>query len=359
MDAYFCHLKIDEQYMQRCLQLAAMGAGQVAPNPMVGAVLVYEDRIIGEGFHKKCGEAHAEVNCINSVADADKKFIGLSTLYVSLEPCAHFGKTPPCADLIIKNKIPTVVIGCRDSFETVAGKGIERLKAAGIKVLAGILENACLELNKRFFTFHKKKRPYIILKWAQSHDGIIAAPDGERTFISNEFTNRLVHKWRFEEAAILVGTNTALQDDPALTTRLWPGKNPVRLVIDTDLKLPLHLKLFDGNTKTIVFNYIKQADAENLVYHQLKKEENILTQIPAALYSLNIQSVIVEGGTKLLQSFIDPGLWDEARVITNKHLTIGNGLHAPFIKNHAPAGEQKIGTDIISFYENEKNTITP
>jgi diaminohydroxyphosphoribosylaminopyrimidine deaminase/5-amino-6-(5-phosphoribosylamino)uracil reductase len=365
MDAYFCHLKIDEQYMQRCLQLAAMAAGQVAPNPMVGAVLVYDDRIIGEGYHKKLGEAHAEVNCINSVAETDKNFIAASTMYVSLEPCVHFGKTPPCADLIIKNKIPKVVLGCRDSFEAVAGKGIERLKAAGIEVLVGILENECLELNKRFFVFHEKKRPYIILKWAQSSDGMIAAPlnppEGgslehtiaRRLLISNEFTNRLVHKWRAEEEAILVGTNTALLDDPSLTARLWPGKNPVRLVIDTDLKLPLHLKLFDGNTKTIVFNYVKRAEAENLVYHQLKKGEDILAQIAASVYSLNIQSVMVEGGAKLLQSFIDGGLWDEARVISNGQLIIGSGLHAPHLKNHSLTEEQKIGTDTISFFKNE------
>ena len=353
MDAYFCSLKIHESYMQRCLQLAAISAGQVAPNPMVGAVLVYDKKIIGEGYHEKFGEAHAEVNCINSVAEADKKFIEASALYVSLEPCAHFGKTPPCADLIIKHKIPHVVIGCRDSFEAVAGKGIERLKAAGTAVVVGVLEKECLELNKRFFVFHKKKRPYIILKWAQSSDGMIAAPDGERTFISNEFTNRLVHKWRAEEAAILVGTNTALQDDPALTARLWPGKNPVRLVIDKDLKLPDHLKLFDGNTKTIVFNYKKDAEKTNLLYYQLKKEEDILTQIAAALYSLNIQSVIVEGGTKLLQSFIDAGLWDEARVISNGQLIIGNGINAPHLKDHIQAEEQKIGTDTISFFKNE------
>ena len=329
-----------------------MGAGRVAPNPMVGAVLVFKDRVIGEGYHKKFGEAHAEVNCINSVAEADKKYIGESTMYVSLEPCAHFGKTPPCADLIIKNKIPNVVIGCRDSFEAVAGKGIERLKAAGTEVVVGILEKECLELNRRFFTFHEKKRPYIILKWAQSNDAMIAALDGARTFISNEFTNRLVHKWRTEEAAILVGTNTALLDDPALTTRLWPGNDPVRLVIDKDLKLPGHLKLFDGTVKTIVFNYVKQAEEENLVYYQLKKEENILTQIATGLYSMNIQSLMVEGGAKLLQSFIDEGLWDEAWVISNEQLIIGNGLNAPVLKSNKLYHEKKIQNDTISFFRN-------
>ena len=341
--------------MQRCLQLAAMGAGQVAPNPMVGAVLVYAGRIIGEGYHQKFGEAHAEVNCINSVADADKKFIPHSTMYVSLEPCAHFGKTPPCTDLIIKNKIQEVVIGCRDSFAEVDGKGIEKLKNEGINVTVGVLENECIELNKRFFTFHEKQRPFIILKWAQSSDVKIAASGVDRIFISNEFTNRLVHKWRSEEAAILVGTNTALLDDPSLTTRLWPGNNPLRLVIDKELKLPDHLKLFNDKTKTIVFNYNKQAETENLVYHQLKKEENILTQICAALYNMQIQSVIVEGGSKLLQSFIDEDLWDEARIITNLTMVIGEGLDAPVLPGGILISEKKIKNDMISVIKNKSN----
>ena len=354
MDAYFCSLNIHEQYMQRCLQLAALGAGLVAPNPMVGAVLVYDNRIIGQGYHEKFGEAHAEVNCINSVAEADKNFIGQSTLYVSLEPCAHFGKTPPCADLIIENEIPNVIIGCSDIFEKVAGKGIEKLKAAGVHVTVDILKTECLELNKRFFIFHKKKRPYIILKWAQSSDGKIGGTNGERIFISNEFTNRLVHKWRAEEAAILVGTNTALQDDPALTARLWPGNHPVRLVIDTSLKLPLHLKLFDGTVKTILFNFSKQAEEDNLVYYKLKKEENIPKKIATALYSLNILSVIVEGGAKLLQSFIDAGFWDEARVITNSNLIIGEGLDAPVLKNSSLILQQEIKNDNIEYRKHDK-----
>ncbi len=339
--------------MQRCLQLAAMGAGQVAPNPMVGAVLVYADRIIGEGYHQKYGEAHAEVNCLNSVAEVDKELITGSTMFVSLEPCTHFGKTPPCTDLIIKNKIQEVVIGCRDSFAEVDGKGIERLKTAGINVTVGILEKECIEINKRFFTFHEKQRPYIILKWAQSSDGKIAASGVDRIFISNEFTNCLVHKWRSEEAAILVGTNTALLDNPALTARLWPGNDPVRLVIDKELKLPDHLKLFNGKTKTIVFNYNKQAETENLVYHQLKKEENILSQICAALYNMQIQSVIVEGGSKLLQSFIDEDLWDEARMITNLTMVIGEGLDAPVLPGGILISEKKIKKDMISVIKNK------
>ncbi len=341
---------VHEQYMQRCLQMAVMGAGNVAPNPMVGAVLVYNDRIIGEGYHQKYGEAHAEVNCINSVIEADRNLITKSTMYVSLEPCAHFGKTPPCTNLIIENKIPNVVIGCRDSFALVNGKGIEKLNAAGINVTLGILEKECLELNKRFFTFHEKQRPYIILKWAQSSDNKISVPGSNRIFISNEFSNRLVHKWRSEEAAILVGTNTALLDDPALIPRLWPGNNPVRLVIDKELKLPGSLKLFDGSVKTIVFTYLEKDDNEFLNYHQLKKDKNMLSQILAALYEQQIQSVIVEGGAKLLQSFIDEELWDEARVITNEQLKIGNGLAAPHLRKYIQLTEERVDSDVIYFY---------
>ncbi|MEP7255392.1 MAG: bifunctional diaminohydroxyphosphoribosylaminopyrimidine deaminase/5-amino-6-(5-phosphoribosylamino)uracil reductase RibD [Ferruginibacter sp.] len=339
-----------EQYMQRCLQLAEMGAGHVAPNPMVGAVLVCNDRIIGEGYHQQYGKVHAEVNCISSVNEEDKQYIFKSTLYVSLEPCAHFGKTPPCADLIIENKIPNVVIGCGDSFAAVNGKGIEKLKAAGINVVVGILEKECLELNKRFFTFHNLKRPYIILKWAQSSDGKIAGENSSRVMISNEFSNRLVHKWRSEEAAILVGTNTALMDDPSLTTRLWPGNSPVRLVIDKELKLPTHLKLFEKTVKTIVFNYLKDEDDGLLLYYKLSKKKNILTQIVSILYEQQIQSVIVEGGAKLLQSFIDAGLWDEARVICNEQLIIGNGLAAPVLKDEVLLIKEKVDSDIIHSY---------
>jgi diaminohydroxyphosphoribosylaminopyrimidine deaminase/5-amino-6-(5-phosphoribosylamino)uracil reductase len=352
--------------MQRCLQLAAMGAGAVAPNPMVGAVLVYNDRIIGEGYHQKYGEAHAEVNCINSVAEADKAFIKKSTLYVSLEPCAHFGKTPPCADLIINNKIPNVVIGCRDSFAAVNGRGMERLKAAGVEVIFGILENECLELNKRFFTFHEKQRPYIILKWAQSSDGKMAAPlnppeggtlvheAARRLLISNEFTNRLVHKWRSEEAAIMIGTKTALLDDPALTARLYTGKNPVRLVVDLNLKLPPSLQLFDGTVKTIVFSQHKQEAGEMLSFYKVDKDEAFITQILNALYKLQLQSVIIEGGAKLMQSFVDGNAWDEARVITNTDMKIGEGINAPILQHQKPVKEENIRTDCIAYFINSK-----
>ncbi len=347
--------------MQRCIQLAKLGAGQVAPKPMVGAVLVYAGRIIGEGYHQQYGEVHAEVNCINTVSKEDKPYISKSTLYVSLEPCVHFGITPPCTNLIIHNRIPNVVIGCRDSFVKVDGKGIEKLKEAGVNVIVGILEKECLELNKRFFTFHQQHRPFIILKWAQSSDGKIAGANSSRLMISNEFTNRLVHKWRSEEASILVGTNTALLDDPSLTTRLWPGKNPVRLVIDKELKLPQHLKLLDGSTETIVFNYMKKEDIGSLHYYQLNKEEDIIPQILSALYEQKVLAVMVEGGAQLLQSFIDADLWDEARVISNRlpiaiGITIGNGLKAPVLKNNTLLKEEKTDTDIISFFIKAGNT---
>jgi len=340
--------------MHRCLELAKLGAGNVAPNPMVGAVLVYEERIIGEGYHKKYGEAHAEVNCINSVSQADIHLIKKSTLYVSLEPCAHYGKTPPCSELIIVKKIPKVIVGCRDSYEEVAGKGIENLTAAGVNVTVGILEKECLELNKRFFTFHEQQRPYIILKWAQSNNHKIANADHSRVMISNEETNRLSHRWRSEEAAILVGTNTALHDDPSLTTRLWSGNNPMRLVIDLELKLPASLKLFDRKAKTIVFNIIQQDPKENITYYKINAG-NIIRQILQALYELKIQSVIIEGGAKTLQTFIDTNFWDEARVITNLELEIDNGINAPDLKGEQLSFREKIQNDTINYYINPKS----
>ncbi len=346
--------------MQRCLELAAKGTGNVAPNPMVGAVLVYDGHIIGEGWHQQYGEAHAEVNCINSVSDENKRLITSSTLYVSLEPCAHFGKTPPCADLIIQHKIPKVVIGCRDPFIEVNGKGIEKLQSAGIEVESGVMEEECKVLNKRFFTFHTQQRPYIILKWAETADGKIAPPPPEggilnsdnsnRLLISNEYSNRIVHQWRSEEAAILVGTNTALLDDPALTTRSWPGKSPIRLVLDMNLRLPNSLKIFNGEVRTIVFNMVKQDENENLLYYKLETDRNVIAQLMDALYQLKIQSVLVEGGAKLLQSFIDSGLWDEARVIKNEELIINNGLNSPILSVANKVSEQKILRDKIEIY---------
>jgi diaminohydroxyphosphoribosylaminopyrimidine deaminase / 5-amino-6-(5-phosphoribosylamino)uracil reductase len=367
--------------MLRCLKLARLGAGYTAPNPMVGAILVYEDRIIAEGWHQKYGEAHAEPNCISqAIQRGFADVLERSTLYVSLEPCAHYGKTPPCADLIIKHKIPRVIVGCRDPFKEVDGKGIEKLKVAGIAVETGVLEKECKELNKRFFTFHKQHRPFVILKWAQTDDGFIApltpigirAPEGRisenssntRLFISNEFSNRLVHKWRSEEAALLVGTNTALLDDPELTTRLWAGHSPVRLVVDMDLKLPSSLKIFNESSLTIIFNTKVHSEesvwqappfSERVVvsplYWQVKEDSSLVHQIVTALYQLKIQSVIVEGGAKLLQTFIDEGIWDEARVINNSALIINNGLPAPTLKRGSKTEEYMLGSDKIEIFK--------
>jgi diaminohydroxyphosphoribosylaminopyrimidine deaminase / 5-amino-6-(5-phosphoribosylamino)uracil reductase len=375
-------LTIQEQYMHRCLQLAKIGAGNVAPNPMVGAVLVYDGHIIGEGYHQKYGEVHAEVNCIgqaispDSYQDGQTDLISQSTLYVSLEPCAHFGKTPPCADLIIRHKIPKVVIGCHDPFKEVSGKGIEKLKAAGVEIETGIMEKECKELNKRFFVFHEQHRPYIILKWAETADGKIAAPlnppqgltfgdsASKRLHISNEYSNRLVHKWRSEEAAILVGTNTVENDDPELTTRLWPGNSPLRLVVDMNLRLPSESKVFNQAGTTIIFNTkmhseesewsapspLERAGMRSL-YYQVTQDVSLVHEITNALYQLNIQSVIVEGGARLLQSFIDEEMWDEARVISNGQLTIGKGLQAPQLMNDLKIGEQNILSDKIEIYK--------
>lgn len=340
--------------MDRCLQLALLGQGSVAPNPMVGAVLVHDGVIIGEGYHQKWGEAHAEVNCIRSVPPEYQSLIEQSTLYVSLEPCAHHGKTPPCADLIVQKKIPRVVIGSRDPFAQVAGKGIERLLAAGVKVTVGVREKECKDLNRRFFTFHTQHRPYVVLKWAQTLDRRITNGDYRRLRISNAYTNRLVHKWRSEEMAILVGTNTALFDDPELTTRLWPGANPIRLVVDMNLRLPASLKLFDGEHKTIVFNKLRHSEHINLLYYQVTEDVSVVPQILNALYQLKIQSVLVEGGAALLQTFIEENAWNEARVVTNEQLTIGQGVPAPQLKHQTIQRTEHLYSDTIHFYSNNQ-----
>ncbi len=339
--------------MHRCLQLAKLGAGNVAPNPMVGAVLVNNDRIIGEGYHQRYGEAHAEPNCIASVKNGDKHLIPDSLMYVSLEPCAHYGKTAPCSDLIIKNKIPKVVIGCRDPFKEVNGKGIEKLKAAGVKVELGILKNECEELNKRFFTFYTLHRPYIILKWAQTSNNKITGQGNNRLYITNEFTNRLVHKWRSEESAILAGTNTVALDDPELTTRLWTGNNPIRLIVDLDLRLSYSSKVFNNKSGTIVFTKIKHEETNHPFYYQVTEDVNLVHQIINALHQLKIQSVIIEGGAMLLQSFIDEEMWDEARTITNEELMISDGLKAPELNSCVKVGEQKILDDKIEIFKRQ------
>jgi diaminohydroxyphosphoribosylaminopyrimidine deaminase/5-amino-6-(5-phosphoribosylamino)uracil reductase len=345
--------------MHRCIELAKLGAGNVAPNPMVGALLVYEDKIIGEGYHRQYGLAHAEVNCISNAEKRAVHFdsgdpaalLRKSRLYVSLEPCVHFGKTPPCADLIIKKGIPEVVVGCRDPFKQVDGRGIKKLEEGGVKVHTGILEEECKRLNKRFFTFHEQHRPYIILKWAQTADGKIAGPGGRRVFITNEITNREVHKWRSEEPAIMVGPTTALMDDPSLTTRLWSGNNPVRLVLDMNLRLPNSLRIFNSEGKTIIFNTLREGEKDGLTYHKLNGSGPVIAQLAGALYDLNIQSVLVEGGARLIQSFFEAHLWDEARIITNTELEIGDGVNAPILPQGVLVNRSSVGSDTIRIFQ--------
>jgi diaminohydroxyphosphoribosylaminopyrimidine deaminase / 5-amino-6-(5-phosphoribosylamino)uracil reductase len=346
----------NELYMHRCIQLAKLGAGNVAPNPMVGAVLVYENKIIGEGYHKQFGEAHAEVNCIASVKEENKHLIKGSALYVSLEPCSHYGKTPPCSNLIIRQEIPKVFIGSKDPFKEVDGRGIQKLESAGVEVVTGILEKECTELNKRFFAFHTKQRPYLVLKWAQSADNKISGFHSKSLKISNEFTNKIVHKWRSEEAGILVGTNTINADDPLLTTRLWSGKNPVRLAVDKNLRLSQTHKVFNNDAPTIIFNFRKHSvDAEarlknQVYYYKLELEKELTEQICDACYKLNLQSILVEGGAKLLQSFIDNHLYDEVRIITNTEMQIGNGLSAPIANKLKKIFSQSIQKDNINIF---------
>ena len=327
--------------MTRCIELAQLGAGKVAPNPMVGCVIVFNGKIIGEGFHRKYGEAHAEVNAINSVKNHE--LLKESTLFVTLEPCAHFGLTPPCSDLIVEKQIPKVIIGAADSFSEVAGKGVEKLKKAGVQVEVGILEKECREINKRFFTFHEKGRPYIILKWAQTKDEFIdvertSEDYGEPTWITGDLALRLVHKIRSEEDAILVGRETAKKDNPSLSVRHWTGRNPLRLVIDRQLQLQENLNLFDGSEKTIIFNTLKNEERKNLRYVKTDDTKNTIPQILSELHQQKILSVIVEGGKQLLESFIELELWDEAHIfIGNKFF--GSGVHAPKINGKLIASE--------------------
>jgi len=338
---------IQEMYMKRCIHLALKGLGSVAPNPMVGCVIVYEGKIIGEGYHQVFGGPHAEVNAINSVEN--NELLKDSVLYVSLEPCNHHGKTPPCSDLIIKHKIPEVVIGCTDSFEKVAGKGIEKLKNTGIKVTTGVLENECRTLNKRFFTFHEKKRPYIILKWAQTQDGFISRLEQDiqnNNWITGEESKILSHQLRISEQAILIGTNTARIDNPELTARLISGKNPLRIILDKDLSLPGNLHIFDQSTPTLIINSIKNEILPNLEY--IKTEwKNVIQEILNVLYKKEITSLIIEGGAYTLNSFIAAGLWDEAMIFTgNKKFE--KGIKAPQIKSK----NQKTlnsGNDLLNF----------
>ena len=333
---YLCTcMTTDERFMARCLELAAKGRFGAAPNPMVGAVIVHGERIIGEGYHRQCGGPHAEVNAVRSVKD--ERLLREATMYVSLEPCAHYGKTPPCADMIVEKGIPRVVIGCRDSYDQVDGKGIQKLREAGVDVTVGVLERECLELNRAFFTYHGKKRPYITLKWAQSADGYIdrvreAGDGGEAVRFSTDETAVRVHRLRALSDAILVGRRTAELDDPSLTTRLWPGNNPLRLVIDRDGVLDTDLKLFDGTIKTVVFTEVFRHLGGNKNVEQVVPDfsRNILPQLMDYLYENKVQRLLVEGGTVLLQSFIDNGLWDEA-FVEKAPCVLGSGVQAPNI----------------------------
>ncbi|OCB69916.1 riboflavin biosynthesis protein RibD [Flavobacterium piscis] len=332
-------MNIHEKYIKRCINLAQNGLGTTFPNPMVGSVIVYENQIIGEGWHKKAGEPHAEVNAIRSVKD--KSLLKKATIYVSLEPCSHFGKTPPCCDLIIEHQIPNVVVGTVDPNEKVAGNGIKKLIAAGANVTVGVLEKECNELNKRFFTFHQQKRPYIILKWAQSQDGFLSPEkeieqDRKPVWITNTYSRQLVHKWRSEEQAILAGTQTVIDDNPKLNTRDWSGKNPVRVVLDQNNRIPKDSFVFDNMVKTIVFTKSEtNLSAENTNFEVIDFNQNIIPQILAVLHQNQIQSIIIEGGLQTLQSFIDENIWDEARIFIG-NISFEKGTKAPMIQMKNP-----------------------
>lgn len=344
-----------EKYMRRCLELAQLGAGYVSPNPMVGAVVVHDGKIIGEGYHQKYGQTHAEVNAIEQVTQRFDNYAQLlknSIIYVSLEPCAHYGKTPPCADLIIKHQIPEVIVGCRDPFAQVDGKGIEKLQAAGIQVITGVLEQECQWLNRRFFTKVQKHRPYIILKWAQTQDGFFAPTDGSQFWITGPESRKLVHKWRSEEDAILVGKKTVLSDNPQLNTRYWDGPSPKRVVIDRGLELNKGLNVFDQSAETLIFNEVKfDVDGKNR-YIALEDFERFVPQyILYQLYLQDIQSVIIEGGARTLDAFIEAGLWDEARIFTGDKV-LNKGIKAPQITGIL-ADEYPVGADRLHLLYNK------
>jgi diaminohydroxyphosphoribosylaminopyrimidine deaminase/5-amino-6-(5-phosphoribosylamino)uracil reductase len=335
------------------LQIAKNGIGSTRPNPSVGAVVVLNDVIIGEGFTSPYGNNHAEVNAINAVKD--KASLKDATIYVTLEPCSHFGKTPPCADLIAKYQLKNVVIGCVDSNSLVAGKGIERLKKAGCNVVVGVLEKECRAHHKRFFTVQDKKRPYIILKWAETKNGFIAPlikEEAKPVWISNVYSQQLVHKWRSEEHAILVGTTTVIVDNPKLNVRSWDGCNPIRIVLDRTLKIPKESHVFDGSIKTIVLTESKIAvSKENLVFEQIDFSIDFAKQVCGVLQKQQIQSVIIEGGLQTLQSFIDTGLWDEARIFVGEN-DFKDGVNAPNISGKL-IDEVNVKNDILKILVND------
>ncbi|QNN44320.1 bifunctional diaminohydroxyphosphoribosylaminopyrimidine deaminase/5-amino-6-(5-phosphoribosylamino)uracil reductase RibD [Pedobacter roseus] len=348
----------DEFYIKRCLELAILGIGNVSPNPMVGCVIVLNDKIIGEGYHQQYGKAHAEPNAVKAVfdqyGDEAANLLKQATAYVSLEPCAHFGKTPPCADLFVKHQIKKVVIGNRDPFSSVDGKGIEKLKNAGIEVISGVLDDECRSLNRRFFTRIQQQRPYIILKWAETANGYFATKDGHQKWISGALAKRLAHQWRTEEDAILIGKQTAIMDNPQLTAREWPGKNPIRLVIDKSLQVPLSNHIFNAEAKTIIFNEIKTDVVDNIHYIQMEDMHFYLAQkIAFQLYLMDIQSVIIEGGANILNQFLSTNLWDEARIFTSSN-SWTDGVPSPTINGNLKEQIQ-IGNDKLSIYINDIN----
>lgn len=346
--------EFDIKMMERCFQLAKNGMGNVAPNPLVGSVITLDNKIIGEGYHQKYGEAHAEVNAINAVKN--KELLKQATLYVNLEPCAHYGKTPPCADLIIEHKIPRVVIGNVDPYAKVAGKGIENLENAGIEVQYNVLKDKGDKLNKRFFTYHRKKRPYIILKWAESADGFIDIIRTEKdtlkpTWLTNQTAKHLVHKWRSEEQAILVGRKTAHLDNPELNVREWIGNNPLRILIDRKLCIPATYNIYKGPSKSLIFNNKKSASEANVEFIKIKSPDQIIEQIIHELYNREIQSIIIEGGAKVLNLFITKNLWDEEkRFVGEIHLR--SGVKAPKTIGQ-PRNIIKFENNILYEYENK------
>lgn len=341
----------DELFMQRALELALLGSGYVSPNPLVGCVIVHDGKIIGEGWHKKFGGPHAEVNAVNSVSN--KSVLKESSVYVTLEPCSHVGKTPPCSDMLIEHRVKKVVVANLDSNPLVNGEGLHKLRASGIEVITGVLDKKGRELNKRFFTYVEKQRPYIILKWAETADGFVARKNFDSKWISDEFSRQLVHKWRTEEDAVLVGMRTAQKDNPQLNVRDWSGRNPVRIVIDRFLKLNEKINLFDGSQKTLCYNVLKHEELHHVSLIRID-EENFLTHLVHDLYKQKIQSIIVEGGAQTLQAFIDSGLWDEARIFVSPH-TFETGIKSPVLAGVLD-GQNKIKNDWLKILHNPNNT---
>ena len=341
-------MKTHEHFIEKCITLARKGILNVSPNPMVGCVIVYNDEIIGEGYHQEYGKSHAEVNAIETVKD--KSLLNKSTLYVNLEPCCHHGKTPPCTDLIIKHNFSKVVIGCIDPFSEVSGKGIKKLEDNSIEVVHGVLEEKCKDLNRRFFYFHKYKRPYIILKWAKSKDNYIAPINQEKPFwMTSKESKTLVHNWRAEEDAILVGRKTVIADNPSLTVRMCEGKNPIRLVIDKSLSLNNNYNIFDDHAETLVFNNIKSDIVSNTIY--IKTDfNNLIEEILNELYKRNILSLIVEGGAITINSFIDNNLYDEIRLFTTEKV-LENGILSPQIPNIKMTKTTIINKDKLEVYK--------